>query len=672
MVETLAGINDLDILVSEDNLDSFLEILMKLGFCRGITHNEAWFPGISNYYGYDSKSSRLVHIHLHTKLIIGFDRIKNYHLPIEKAFISFSAPNPEGLRIPCCELELIMLVIRMVLKRRLLSLLVGHPAFWVKAVLGKGRGPLNISERNELEDLQARSYQDKLQQILRKVFPFVNLKLFDECLKSVIEPLDGYKWLTAGRKLDHALKAFRCRSPILSGFISAKRSLIAIAQAKFRRLGLMHLRKIRPAHGGRVIAFVGGDGAGKTTNINEMKRSFGKNFDVRILHIGKPLQGFLKRMLAYFSRILRLLPGKHGANLSMALTYWTIARGRYLTFKKALSLRAKGCIVCLDRFPLPGIMMMDTSFIRTQISDSGIYTLLARMEEEYHARIKGVDDLIILRLDPEIAIQRRPEADPEFLRKRSREIWDRKYNVEHAFEVDSSQPLEEVISQIRQRVWDIIRIQPRFVEIIGVAGTGKTTVTQRLKKRAANLRVDFPFSEFKRLYYLNLFRMLPMLICLKLRGASVDKLRKMLKLETILTFLQDPERKNILAYQGFVFDQGPIYQVSNFRYILRSVPVNAQFEEWLKSMEMRTLSLIDAVVWLDASNDVLTERINSRDKDHPVKNKRREEIDRFLDYHRNIFHNILESKQAQSMIVKHFDTGKKTTDEVVIEILLLL
>jgi hypothetical protein len=61
----------------------------------------------------------------------------------------------------------------------------------------------------------------------------------------------------------------------------------------------------------------------------------------------------------------------------------------------------------------------------------------------------------VLRIDPEVAVTRRPEDDPDYVRARNGEVFDLDWTaIEGAVVVDASRPPEQVLAAIKDAVWD--------------------------------------------------------------------------------------------------------------------------------------------------------------------------------------------------------------------------
>ena len=65
MDRSASGDNHLDLLVSRIHAKRFAEILHGLDFKETFLPREDQLPGVRDYYGYDQKTEKLVHVHAH-------------------------------------------------------------------------------------------------------------------------------------------------------------------------------------------------------------------------------------------------------------------------------------------------------------------------------------------------------------------------------------------------------------------------------------------------------------------------------------------------------------------------------------------------------------------------------------------------------------------------------
>jgi len=166
------GDNDLDLLVSRADVQLFTNILYRLGFRQAQNPLEQQMPGVLDYYGYDEAADKLIHVHAHYQLILGHDATKNFHLPIERAYIE-SAFQKGMFKVPSPEFEIVVFVIRMVLKH----------STW-DAILAR-QGTLSAAERQEMAFLQSQVSQEQMCDILKQHLPYVDAKLIDSCIRAL-------------------------------------------------------------------------------------------------------------------------------------------------------------------------------------------------------------------------------------------------------------------------------------------------------------------------------------------------------------------------------------------------------------------------------------------------------------------------------------------------------
>jgi hypothetical protein len=188
-----SGDNDLDLLVSRIDAHRFTGLLHQLGFKEVKVLQDEQLPGVQDFYGYDERTARLVHVHAHFQLVLGHDLTKNYRLPMERSYLD-SAVQGDLFRVPAPEFEFVVFVIRMVLKHSTLdAILMRH-------------GSLSTSERRELEFLLSQINLEKLGAILEQYLPYVDRGLFEACLLALQPEYSLWKRVQAGQKLQSKLE----------------------------------------------------------------------------------------------------------------------------------------------------------------------------------------------------------------------------------------------------------------------------------------------------------------------------------------------------------------------------------------------------------------------------------------------------------------------------------
>lgn len=467
LVRSASGDNDLDLLISRADGSRFTEILFRLGFKQAQAPADKQMPGVLDYYGYDEHAEKWVHVHAHYQLIMGHDMTKNFRLALERPYLE-SAVQGELFRVPSVEFEYIVLIIRMVLKY----------STW-DAILGRD-DKLKASERKELIHLHTRINQIHMNEILQDYLPYIDLDLFGNCVEALQPGCSTWTRVKTGQELQIRLRANAVYPLPIDTFVKLwRRAFLMIRRRVFRSSS-----KYRLQIGGAIIAILGGDGAGKTTAIDALYAWLSKNFESTRIHMGKPAWSWTTiaiRSILKVGQTLGLYPLE--ASFDETLQQKSLvspgypylirevcrARDRYWTYIKARRLAARGKLVILDRFPLPQIQIMDGAqaeqFIRQLQNgpqsklflsprlESWPARFLVKLEENYYHQIVSPEMLIVLKVNPQIAVQRKTDEDATSVEKRSTEIWQINWETTDAHVIDASKSKTEVASELKTLIW---------------------------------------------------------------------------------------------------------------------------------------------------------------------------------------------------------------------------
>ncbi len=215
------GDNDLDLLILNEHVPRFAQVLCSLDFKQALAPRDQSMPGVVDYYGYDKDTGRIVHVHAHFRLVVGDDRAKNYRLPIEKAYLAKTSEEL-GFQIPQAEFEFVLFVIRMMLKH----------CSWDAVLAGKGR--LKAAVRSEFAFHRTRVDMSLVNDLLTRHMPLVDASLFTRCVQS-LEP-DASLWsrVSAAWGLQKALAADTRRPYLANVVLKAWRGFSRMLR---RRLG---------------------------------------------------------------------------------------------------------------------------------------------------------------------------------------------------------------------------------------------------------------------------------------------------------------------------------------------------------------------------------------------------------------------------------------------------
>jgi thymidylate kinase len=462
IAKSASGENDLDLLVGRSYAERFEGILRRLGFKDVRQPRWKQLPGVYHSYGVDPQTGALVHIHAHYQLVVGDDMTKNIHLPVEDAYLASSRPDGPFM-VPSPAFELAVFLIRMTVKH----------CTWDAFVTFQGA--LSRSERRELDDLLGRVDLSEVWAIAAAHFPFIPLDLWERGLRAVKPGSSRWFQIRTASRLQRTLSGWSRRPPVLDTWVRMWRRVRTVVRRKILRRGPITNQL---ASGGALIAVVGGDGAGKSTAVESLSRWLSsEHIDVHSMHMGKPgwspltavIKGLLKtvavtkRTSTSSAKVLRSsLSAADEGRMTLrnrARLAWEVltARDRYRTYRRARRLASNGAVVLCDRYPLPEISLMDGA-VTARMKDPARWgrwaRSLAKLERHYYDRISRPDILFVLRLDPDVAVERKRGVEPESsVRPRSEEIWRMDWRGTPATVIDAASPKDRVLSEIRSGIW---------------------------------------------------------------------------------------------------------------------------------------------------------------------------------------------------------------------------
>jgi len=441
----LTGAGDIDLLVDRTALPQLGQVLGALGFKRVEASAGLTLPGTESYFGYDPELTRLVNVHVHYRLVFGRPWTMTYAPPVEAAVLA-GASRRFVFRAPAPEHELVLLVLRLALQCTARhTLLRPHP-------------PWLLAAQTTLEQLERDASRSGVVEFLTAQLPSVDVALFDRCHHALEPDRPAWARYVAGRALRARLAPF-ARRP----------KPVAVLRASVDRLGSLVGDRRRCGHRlprGSVVALLGGDGAGKSTCASALTAWLMPDLATMHGHLGRPPRSALTYVVGAALKASAWWDqwrGRRGGGGSAGLTDYLdllrhicTGRDRYRLYRRAHRFAAAGGVVVTERYPIPANYFLagpsGAQGLGTPV-DNRVTRQLRRWETSYYERMSPPDVPVVLQLDPESAVRRKPEEPSDYVRGRAQAVWQTDWTQVGADVIDAGRPLAEVLRDLKTQIW---------------------------------------------------------------------------------------------------------------------------------------------------------------------------------------------------------------------------
>jgi len=446
------GLTDLDILISAKDAKKAEKIAISLGFVKFYTNPLRTYPGVSDLILYDKTKDLFIHLHLHYQLVLADRWVKGFRFPIEEEILKRKVYMEEfqtWIINPVDEFR--MFVCRMPLKFK-------NP-FQKQKVL------------DEIKDIKQRiiSVDDFDKYANEYPISFISLSKnlytgkYDNTLliKQVREDMYFYY-----------LRMSKVRFKILSFIRYSYRIFVEINR---RKLNNYSFGRRRFFYRGVTVAFIGMDGAGKTSAIERNKKFFAKQMDVKSVFLGSGQSG----APWYRKIIFKLLGTKAKFNKKSDNTksddklikkypwyyiFWhlLVVRTKIKRLNQVFEYNSSCGLVFVDRWPQDTIKgtFDGIRFQNIQI-DNFLEKWLQKLEQVMikKADIYSPDIVLRFNVSPENSLKRKPEdltleqaKEAELNIKKI--VWNSSTKV---IDINSNLSIEEVDKEVRINIWNMIQ-----------------------------------------------------------------------------------------------------------------------------------------------------------------------------------------------------------------------
>ena len=205
---------------------------------------------------------------------------------------------------------------------------------------------------------------------------------------------------------------------------------------------------------------------------------------------------------------------------------------------------------------------------------------------------------------------------------------------------------------------------PLVAEIVGPAGSGKSTLAGALKRRDGRVLAGLGVWGLPAPLLLSTaLRSLPQLFGMWRRRGSLgwDEAGLVVRLNALGRLVG---RETSRADRLLLLDEGAVFALAKLRVF------GGDGEAQSARMAERWAGSLEAVVWLDAPDEVLARRIRGRDKPHRMKSCTDGEISAFLARYRYAYERVVEELSARGRLkVIRVSTDEGTPDQIAEKVL---
>ena len=453
LVAGLNGLTDLDVLLSKENKEEGCTILVKMNCLKCKSQYGSRYPDVEDWVGMDDETGNLIHIHLHFNLLTGHKGMKEYSLPWtadmletrmldEKSNVYISDPN----------WELITLYTRICLKAS------------DKQVRQAQLNTFCLSNdyQKEISYLKQRVNWAVINQNLLHYFSIEAEGMLSLMKK---EKMDSHSFLVMRKMTERMMESYN-RYGKFSTFLRKNyfHAVLRLMSYLKRKNYNLILRKTPSDTKGITVAFIGQDGAGKSTITTDLEKWLRWKMEGKRIYLGSG-----ESYMSLEKLILNKLRGKKSFLIRdvtlflQLIKYLRLSKNVLKTILRARQYANKGGIALFDRFPQtmvygindgPKIRELYAKRVHNSVLKS-IILLCAQIEEKNLKKAAKLSPSIVVKLflPPEESIRRKPRENNEVVKRKHQIIKALMFDGSKTYTIDATQEYSKELLEIKRIIW---------------------------------------------------------------------------------------------------------------------------------------------------------------------------------------------------------------------------
>lgn len=401
LAKALQGDTDLDLLFDKNKSYDVEYILGKYNGIKFNAVREKRYSNIDDILILDNETAKLIHFHVHYEMDIGEKLVKSYSLPYTEEILSTRVKHPDyDFWISSPEWELFLLITRQalrltpynIIRKKLPSICkdIDSELVWLKNKYDHQSFEILVKEK--LSDPLANEYME----IVSEGLKYKNILLLNRKLRS---------YYAKYRRYNHVNIFFK---------LFIKRASLKI-KIKMNKYGIpVPYKRVMP-NKGIVVAFIGCDGAGKSSLAKSVSDLYSKKIDVMNIYFGHG-SSHKSRIIRPFKFIGSLCSKisirlKCDLNIGRVIHSVGVILDKQIKVWRAELARDRGFLVVCDRFPQSMFNKInDGPWLSEYIDGDSNYILrkLAKWEDNVYQKSNNIKPEIVFKVsvDSDIAQER--------------------------------------------------------------------------------------------------------------------------------------------------------------------------------------------------------------------------------------------------------------------------